>query len=634
MTGTSDSRAGRVFKPLSAAARFISLVVACSALLGCVIIGATASAIINLRAQMVADKERELRNMALVLTEQIDRSFEAITLAQSGLIERMDRLGVLAADKLWGYMASREAHLMLKDAINGLPHIENLTITDAQGIILNSSRFWPIPPLSVAEREYYKTLKANQHATTVLSELILNRTTGTWSIYLARKFFGPNGQMIGVVVGGMEQKYFERYFGTINLGTGSAISLLRLNGELIASHPPKRTLAPSEAKWLTTLIDRSGHDFTRLAGADDQETLVAARAVTHYPMLVSVSVGMGDVLDGWRSQAINLGGAAAFAILMIAGITVVSIRYFRHYATLSRERRDRDEATVRHKATEFVLRETERIHKLLTSQKTQLDGALQNMSQGLIMFDGNGRILICNQRYTDMYGLSPEVVQPGCTLRRLIEHQAERGLITEDIDGVVEKIQAYIAQGTPLNDMRTLGDGRVISISMHPMAEGGLVATHQDITEQYRAHRDAERSQKFLMTVFESVPSNIVVKDAMSLRYLFINHAAENFYGISRTEVMGRSSHDLFPKNTAAMMVAYDKKLLASSGQLSLGAHTIETRNGPRVVTSKQVVIRDESARPMFLLSITEEVAEQKNAPEAVWPGPSGSWPPKKAFVD
>ena len=138
-------------------------------------------------------------------------------------------------------MASREAHLMLKDAISGLPHIENITITDAQGIIVNSSRFWPIPPLSVAEREYYKALKANQYPTSVLSELILNRTTGTASIYLARKFFGPNGQMIGIVVGGMEQKYFERYFGTINLGTGSTISLLRLNGELIASHPARRS---------------------------------------------------------------------------------------------------------------------------------------------------------------------------------------------------------------------------------------------------------------------------------------------------------------------------------------------------------------------------------------------------------
>jgi len=185
MTKRSDSQAGtsRVFKSLGGAARFISLIVACSALLGCVIVGATVSAIISLRAQVVADKERELRNIALVLTEQIDRSFEAIALAQSGLIERMDRLGVLAADKLWDYMASREAHLMLKDAISGLPHIENLTITDAQGIIINSSRLWPIPPLSVAQREYYKALKANQHATTVLSELILNRTTGTWSIW-------------------------------------------------------------------------------------------------------------------------------------------------------------------------------------------------------------------------------------------------------------------------------------------------------------------------------------------------------------------------------------------------------------------------------------------------------------------
>src|SRR6266700_46085 len=319
MTVTSDSQAGtsRLFKSLSGAARLICLVVAGSALLACVIIAGTVSVIIDLRAPALANTERELRNMALVLSEQIDRSFEAIALVQSGIIERMDRLGNLSADKLWGPVASREAHLMLKDAISGLPYIENITITDAQGIIVNSSRFWPIPPLSVAEREYYKALKANQYPTSVLSELILNRTTGTASIYLARKFFGPNGQMIGIVVGGMEQKYFERYFGTINLGTGSVISLLRLNGELIASHPARRQLAPSEAIRLRALIDRADHEVAGVTDVDGQETLVAARAVTHYPMLVSVSVSMADVLDGWRSQALYLGGAAAFAVLMI-----------------------------------------------------------------------------------------------------------------------------------------------------------------------------------------------------------------------------------------------------------------------------------------------------------------------------
>jgi PAS domain S-box-containing protein len=613
MTKTSDSQVtSRLFKSLSRAARSIYLVVAGSALLGCVIIAGTVSVIVNLRAQTLANTERELRNVALVLAEQIDRSFEAIALVQSGLIERMDRLGNLSADKLWGPMASREAYLMLKDAISGLPHIESLTITDAQGIIVNSSRFWPIPPLSVEDREYYKVLKASQHPTSVLSELILNRTTGTASIYLARKFFGPNGQMIGIVIGGMEQKYFERYFGTINLGSGSAISLLRFNGELIASHPAQRQLAPSEASRLRTLSDRADHEIAGVTDADGRENLVAVRAVTHYPMIVSVSVGIGDVLDGWRSQAIYLGIAAAVAVLMIAGVTFLSIRSFRHYATVSRERRERTDTAAHHKATEFVLREAERVRQLLTKQKAQLDAALENMSQGLIMLDANARMLICNQRYIDIYGLSPEIVKPGCTFRDLIKHQAEIGLIDGDVDEIVERIQAAIAQGSPSSDLRTLADGRMISVSLHPMAEGGCVATHQDVTEQFRAQRDTERAQKFLMTVVESVPSIIVVKDARTLKYLLFNRAAEKFYGFVRAEVMGRKSQDLFPKETAAMIVAYDKKLLESSGQLNLSAHSVWTLNGPRVVTARQVVIRDERARPMFLLSIIEEVGAHK----------------------
>src|SRR5256885_1553641 len=120
MTVTSDSQAGvsRLFKSLSGATRFISLVAAGSALLGGVIIAGTVSVIINLRAQALANSERELRNMALVLTEQIDRSFEAIALVQTGLIERMDRLGKLSADKPLGPPAARGGHLLLNDAIS------------------------------------------------------------------------------------------------------------------------------------------------------------------------------------------------------------------------------------------------------------------------------------------------------------------------------------------------------------------------------------------------------------------------------------------------------------------------------------------------------------------------------------
>jgi PAS domain S-box-containing protein len=611
-TSSVGTPEGRAVKPPSAAARFIQLVVACSALLSCVIIAGTVTVIVDLRVRARADTERELRNMALVLAEQIDRSFEALALVESGLIERTDKLGILSADKLQNYMSTYEAHLMLKDTINGLPHIESVAVTDARGTIINFSRAWPIPHINVSDRTYFKTLTRDRSLTSVLSEPILNRTTGTWSIYLARKFVAENGEMFGIIVGGMEQRYFERYFGNINLGPSSAISLFRCDGVLLASYPARGELKRFEGDWLKSLLDRSDQGVVQVISAGGVERLVAARGLTHYPIIVSVGTSTAAALNGWRGQAVYLGVAAAFAVLMIGGITFVAIRHFRNYAILARERRESANAAVQHKATEFVLRETERVHQLLTKQKVQLDAALENMSQGLIMLDGNARMLICNQRYIDMYGLSPEIVKPGCTLKKLIEHQAEIGLIKDDVDQTVQRILASIAQGQPASNLRSLPDERMISVSSQPMPGGGWVATHQDVTEQHRAQRDAERAQKFLLTVIESVPSTIIVKDARSLRYLLINRAGERFYGFARAEVIGRTSHDLFPKNTAAMIVAYDKKLLESSGQLNLGEHTVETRNGPRVVTARQVAIRDESGRPMFLLNIVDEISDHR----------------------
>src|ERR1035437_9036837 len=67
-------------------------------------------------------------------------------------------------------------------------------------------------------------------------------------------------------------------------------------------------------------------------------------------------------------------------------------------------------------------------------ENQQLASALNNMTQGLCMFDGSARIVVLNQRYRDMYKLSPAIVKPGCTLRRLIEHRKETGLFAGDVD--------------------------------------------------------------------------------------------------------------------------------------------------------------------------------------------------------
>ena len=79
-------------------------------------------------------------------------------------------------------------------------------------------------------------------------------------------------------------------------------------------------------------------------------------------------------------------------------------------------------------------------YRRLQEQNRRLSTALNNMSQGLNMFDAQGRIILLNKRYLQMYKLSPEVVKPGCSLKRLIEYRKETGLFAGDVDSYVKNI--------------------------------------------------------------------------------------------------------------------------------------------------------------------------------------------------
>src|SRR3954466_3684213 len=75
-----------------------------------------------------------------------------------------------------------------------------------------------------------------------------------------------------------------------------------------------------------------------------------------------------------------------------------------------------------------------RAYRRLRDQNTQLGFALDNMTQGLCMFDSATRLIICNERYRDMYGLTRELACPGRTLRELLEYRRQTGTFFQDID--------------------------------------------------------------------------------------------------------------------------------------------------------------------------------------------------------
>jgi methyl-accepting chemotaxis protein len=126
----------------------------------------------------------------------------------------------------------------------------------------------------------------------------------------------------------------------------------------------------------------------------------------------------------------------------------------------------------------------------LRKQNSRLLNAIDNMSQGLNMFDAQGRIVLINKRYLQMYKLSPEIVKPGCTLKQLIEHRKATGLFSGDVDSYVKKIFDAMALGKSQEHYVQASDGRIVLAKNEPLPSGGWVSTHEDVTEQHHAEKE------------------------------------------------------------------------------------------------------------------------------------------------
>ncbi|MDO8875969.1 MAG: PAS-domain containing protein [Pseudolabrys sp.] len=120
----------------------------------------------------------------------------------------------------------------------------------------------------------------------------------------------------------------------------------------------------------------------------------------------------------------------------------------------------------------------------------RLSTALDNMSQGLCMFDAQGRITLLNRRYLAMYGLDPAIVKPGCSLRELIQHRRDTGLLSGDVDAYCKRILDGIGRGESTPFHVQASDGRIVLAKNEPLPGGGWVSTHEDVTEQRRAEEE------------------------------------------------------------------------------------------------------------------------------------------------
>jgi diguanylate cyclase (GGDEF)-like protein len=122
----------------------------------------------------------------------------------------------------------------------------------------------------------------------------------------------------------------------------------------------------------------------------------------------------------------------------------------------------------------------------LEQVNTQLDLALNNMAHGLAMFDSHQRLIVCNERYAKLYGLTTELCEPGTQLKTILQFLVDRRTFAETPRETFSSINA-VAPGDDIQFTKTFSNGRLISISHQGTEDGGWVAVHEDITERQKA---------------------------------------------------------------------------------------------------------------------------------------------------
>ena len=142
-----------------------------------------------------------------------------------------------------------------------------------------------------------------------------------------------------------------------------------------------------------------------------------------------------------------------------------------------------------------------------------LETILNNMSQGVLLFDSETRLIFCNRRYIEMYGLSPEIARPGRYLRDLLIHRIQAGTFTGDPDDYIVRLKEGITAETAFDQTVHLPDGRAYSVMSKPIAGGGWLATHEDVTERLRSDgRIAHMARHDALT---DLPNRVLLRERL-----------------------------------------------------------------------------------------------------------------------
>ncbi|MDA9464609.1 bifunctional diguanylate cyclase/phosphodiesterase [Bradyrhizobium sp. CCBAU 53415] len=415
----------------------------------------TALTVDRFRQNAIESGRDSLESSVRMLARHFDREFEDFAVLQKSIIAELESRGIESADMFRGEMGTLAVHEVLRAKASGWSDVAGANLFDSSGVLINSSRQWPVADVSVADRGYFNRLK-NDPASQEEVEVVPGRLGSGPAIVFARRVSGPHGEFLGLVSRAIAPEQLESFFASTGLGEESSIAMHHQNGQLLARIPHVEAMIGQNFRNGTpeqiAVFERTFTSTQLTSPIDGKDRIVASRLLAGEPLVVVATRSLDATLATWRAQTKFF---VAIAVLSIGLLVLTLYLIFRQ------------------------------VTNRLSLEKQRLDTAMNTMTQGLLMFDQDERLIVCNRRYVEMYGLSAEVVKPGAHFRDVIRHRRDTGSFEGDIEAYCDRILSNI--GRTQSTIVETADGRLIEIKSQPAAGGGWLATHDDVTERIRA---------------------------------------------------------------------------------------------------------------------------------------------------
>lgn len=255
-----------------------------------------------------------------------------------------------------------------------------------------------------------------------------------------------------------------------------------------------------------------------------------------------------------------------------------------------------------------------RAEKKLTDSETRYRRLFEAAKDGILILDSeSGMIMDVNPFLIKLLGYSKEQFVAKAIweigfFRDIIANKdkflelRQTGYVRYD-DLPLETAEGHRINVEFVSNVYTEGDHSVIQCNI------------RDITKRVKIEKEIHRVNSFMESIVENIPDMIFLKDADTLDFVMFNKAGEEMLGVPRQEFLGKNDHDFFTKEMADGYIEKDRKVLLSKMMIDIPEEPVQTRHkGKRILHTKKVPILDPQGNPRYLLGISEDITERKQA--------------------